>query len=109
MRRSGSSTNMESCPSRTWCSPVTGASGDLHDVPAIIVTGRNDAIIAPTHASRAYFGLNQLVEGKRSRLHYYEVTNAQHLDALNTLPDYAKAYVPLHHYFIQALVLMYDH
>jgi hydroxybutyrate-dimer hydrolase len=85
------------------------ASGDLHGVPAIIVNGRNDAIIAPNHASRAYFGLNQMVEGKRSRLHYYEVTNAQHLDAFNGFPDYAKAYVPLHHYFIQALDLMYDH
>jgi hydroxybutyrate-dimer hydrolase len=85
------------------------ASGDLHGVPAIIVTGRNDAIIAPNHASRAYFGLNQMVEGKRSRLRYYEVTNSQHLDAFNRLPDYAKAYVPLHHYFIQALDLMYDH
>jgi len=50
-----------------------------------------------------------MVEGKRSRLHYYEVTNAQHLDAFNGFPDYAKAYVPLHHYFIQALDLMYDH
>jgi hydroxybutyrate-dimer hydrolase len=85
------------------------ASGDLHGVPAIIVNGRNDAIIAPNHASRAYFGLNQMVEGKRSRLHYYEITNAQHLDTLNAGPDYAKAYVPLHHYFIQALNLMYDH
>jgi len=37
------------------------------------------------------------------------VTNAQHLDAYNGFPDYAKAYVPLHHYFIQALDLMYDH
>jgi hydroxybutyrate-dimer hydrolase len=85
------------------------ASGDLHGVPAIIVTGRNDAIIAPNHASRAYFGLNQMIEGRRSRLRYYEVTNAQHLDALNALPDYAKAYVPLHYYFLQALDLMYEH
>jgi hydroxybutyrate-dimer hydrolase len=85
------------------------ASGDLHGVPAIIVNGRNDAIIAPNHASRPYFGLNRMVEGKRSRLHYYEVTNAQHLDAFNAGPDYAKAYVPLHHYFIQAMNLMYDH
>jgi hydroxybutyrate-dimer hydrolase len=37
------------------------------------------------------------------------VTNSQHLDAFNRFPDYAKAYVPLHHYFIQALDLMYDH
>jgi 3HB-oligomer hydrolase (3HBOH) len=33
----------------------------------------------------------------------------QHLDTLNGLRDYAKAYVPLHHYLIQALDLMYDH
>jgi len=85
------------------------ASGDLHRIPAIIVTGRNDGIIAPNHASRAYFGLNQIVEGRRSQLRYYEVTNAQHLDAFNAFPDFAKAYVPLHHYFLQALDLMYDH
>jgi hydroxybutyrate-dimer hydrolase len=87
------------------------ASGDLHGIPAIIVTGRNDAVIAPNHASRAYFGLNKMVEGRRSRLRYYEVTNAQHLDVFNALPmfsDYAKRYVPLHYYFMQALDLMYD-
>lgn len=85
------------------------ASGDLHGVPAIFVTGRNDGILPPNFASRAYFGRNQLVEGHRSRLHYYEVTNAHHLDAFNSFPGYDSRYIPLHRYFIQAMDLMYDH
>lgn len=85
------------------------ASGDLHGVPALIVTGRNDAILPPNHASRAYFGLNQLVEGSASQLHYYEVTNAQHLDALNALAGFNSQLIPLHRYFIQAMDLMFDH
>jgi len=85
------------------------ASGDLRGVPAIFVTGRNDGILPPNHTSRAYFGLNQIVEGKQSRLHYYEVTNAHHLDSFNQFAGYNSAYVPLHRYFIQAMDLMYDH
>jgi len=71
------------------------------------VTGRADGIIPPNHGSRAYFGLNQLVEGKESRLSYVEVTNAQHLDAL--VPLFPTTYVPLHHYFLEALNLLFAH
>ena len=85
------------------------ASGDLHRVPAIFVTGRNDGILPPNFASRAYFGLNNLVEGSRSPLRYYEVTNAQHLDSFNQFPGYNAMFIPLHRYFIQAMDLMYDH
>lgn len=85
------------------------AKGDLHGKPAIIVTGRNDAILPPNHASRAYYGLNQSREGGRSNLHYYEITNAQHLDAFNAFGGFSDKYIPLHHYFIQALNRMYDH
>ncbi|HET6521662.1 MAG TPA: 3-hydroxybutyrate oligomer hydrolase family protein, partial [Geminicoccaceae bacterium] len=85
------------------------ATGDLGGVPAIFVTGRADANLAPNHTSRAYYGLNQLVEGEESGLRYYEVLNAQHLDVLNPLPGFAERFVPLHHYFIQALNLMYGH
>ena len=35
------------------------AGGDLHGKPALILHGRKDALIAPNHSSRAYFGLNQ--------------------------------------------------
>jgi hydroxybutyrate-dimer hydrolase len=83
------------------------ATGDLNGTPTIIVTGRADGVIAPNHGSRAYFGLNRLVEGEKSRLSYVEVTDAQHLDAL--IPVFPTTYVPLHHYFLQALDLMFAH
>ncbi len=85
------------------------ASGDLDGIPAVIVTGRADAIIPPNHASRAYYGLNQRVEGSDSRLRYYEITNAQHLDAFNAFAGFDNRFVPLHHYFNRALDLMFAH
>ncbi len=85
------------------------ASGDLHGKPAIFVTGRNDAILAINHTSRAYYGLNQATRGGHSQLRYYEVTNAHHLDVFNALPGFAERFVPLHHYLFEALDLMYDH
>jgi hydroxybutyrate-dimer hydrolase len=86
------------------------ASGVLRGKPAVIVNGRADAVVAPNHASRAYYGRNQLVEGSESNLRYYEVTNAHHLDAWNGLfPPLAERFVPLHFYLLRALDLMYDH
>jgi hydroxybutyrate-dimer hydrolase len=85
------------------------ASGNLHGTPAVFVTGRNDGILPPNFASRAYFGLNNVVEGSQSPLHYYEVTNAHHLDSFNQFPGYDTTFIPLHRYFIQAMDLMYDH
>ena len=85
------------------------ATGDLHGIPALIVTGRGDNILPPNFTSRAYLGLNRAKEGARSRLSYIEVTNAQHLDTIVSLPGLDSAYVPLHRYFIQALDLMLAH
>jgi hydroxybutyrate-dimer hydrolase len=93
------------------------ASGNLHRIPSIFVAGRDDAILPLNFAARAYFGLNNIVEGSQSPLHYYEVTNAQHLDSFNqfgripNLPfqGYNELLIPLHRYFIQAMDLMYDH
>ena len=85
------------------------ATGRLKRKPTIFVTGRSDAILAPNHTSRAYFGLNQLREGKKSNMRYYEIKNAHHLDTINALPGFAIRYVPLHHYYNQALDLMFDH
>ncbi len=85
------------------------ASGNLRGKPALIATGRSDQIIAPNHASRAYFGLNRQMEGARSKLSYIEVTNAQHLDVLNGFPDFGSRYIPLHHYLVHVLNLMYAH
>ena len=87
------------------------ANGDLNGLPAIFVTGRSDAILPPNHTSRAYFGLNQVVEDGSGNLRYVEVLNAQHLDTLNALEafGFADLYIPLHHYFFQALDIMLDH
>jgi len=85
------------------------ASGDLKGLPAIIIHGRNDAILPPNHTSRAYVALNSLQEGEKSRLRYYEITNAHHLDMLNAFPGFDSRYIPLLYYFIQALDIMYDH
>lgn len=85
------------------------ATGTLQGKPAIIVHGRSDALLPPNHTGRAYYGLNQVIEGETSSLRYYEVTNAHHFEAFNALPGFAERYVPLHHYVQQALALMYNH
>jgi hydroxybutyrate-dimer hydrolase len=78
-------------------------------LPAIFVTGRNDAILPINHTSRAYYGLNQVEEGAQSGLRYYEITNAHHLDIFNRFPTFNELFIPLHHYLFQALDLMLDH
>jgi hydroxybutyrate-dimer hydrolase len=85
------------------------ATGRLSRVPAIFVQGRNDGILPPNFTSRAYFGLNNIIDGSTSSLHYYEITNAHHLDSFNQFPGYNANYIPLHRYFLQAMDLMYDH
>jgi hydroxybutyrate-dimer hydrolase len=85
-------------------------SGRLRGIPAVIVHGRNDGVVPPNHSSRAYYGVNQIVESKRSNLHYYEVTNANHLDAfIPFFTGYQERFIPLHYYFDQAVSIMYDH
>lgn len=88
-------------------------SGNLNGKPAIIVHGRSDNLVPVNHASRPYYGVNKLVEGHRSRLHYYEVTNAQHFEAFiglqPLLAGYDTRYIPLHVYGIEALNRMYAH
>jgi hydroxybutyrate-dimer hydrolase len=85
------------------------ATGKLSHIPAIFVQGRNDGILPPNFTSRAYFGLNNIIDGSTSSLHYYEITNAHHLDSFNQFPGYNANYIPLHRYFVQAMDLMYDH
>ncbi len=84
-------------------------TGRLQGKPAIIVHGRADNLVPVNHSSRPYYGLNKLQERHRSRLHYYEVTNAQHFEAFLPLAGYDTRYVPLHVYGIQALNMMYAH
>ncbi len=85
------------------------ASGDLRGKPAMIVQGRDDGVIAPNHAARPYLGLNHLAEGESSRLKYYEILSAHHLDSFNILPMFASRFIPLQYYFSQALDRMAAH
>ena len=89
----------------------TRTTGNLHGTPTIILTGRNDALVFPNYHSRPYYGLNQVVEGKNSRLSYIEVVNAQHFEAfISTLwvdPKTGVQFVPLHYYLFQALDWMH--
>lgn len=85
-------------------------SGNLKGIPAIAVHSRNDGVVPPNHSTRAYYGVNQIVEGKKSNLRYYEVTNANHLDAfIPFFPGFQERFIPLHYYFDQAVSIMYDH
>jgi hydroxybutyrate-dimer hydrolase len=84
------------------------ATAALRGKPAVIVNGRADGIIPPNHASRPYYALTQKTPGA-GIVRYYEVTNATHLDAFNAFPGFDARYVPLHHYYFQALDLMWDH
>jgi hydroxybutyrate-dimer hydrolase len=91
------------------------ASGNLHGKPAIILHGRSDPLLPPNHTSRAYFGLNKIVEGERSRLSYVEVVNGNHFDSFiplfgGVIPIFGvNTLIPMHYYFEQALSLMRDH
>jgi hydroxybutyrate-dimer hydrolase len=88
----------------------------LHGKPAIIVAGRNDALLPINHASRAWFAKNQSTaadgEGKAADVRYIEVTNAQHFDsfiAIGAFTGYDPRYIPLHVYFNRALDAMWAH
>jgi hydroxybutyrate-dimer hydrolase len=92
---------------------ATQRNGNLHGKPAIIVHGRDDALLPVNHTSRPYYALNQKTEGAASRLRYIEVTNAQHFDGFiglpAVLPGYDSRYLPLHLYLNRALDAVYDH
>lgn len=105
-------TSMLSVAEKQWSERVrrgvseTRVDGDLHGKPTIIVQGRVDTLLPVNHASRPYAALNSQTD-RRSRVHYYEVTDANHFDALVTL--YPRVLVPLHVYSVRALDLMYKH
>ncbi len=84
------------------------ASGDLRGRPALVVHGRMDALIAPNHSSRAYLGLNRLVEGPRSGVRYVEVVNGNHFDAVAGAPGFPPL-VALHPYLNAGIATMLDH
>ena len=90
-------------------------NGFLRHIPSIIIHGREDALVFPNSHSRAYFGLNQLAESGKSRLSYWEITPAQHFDALISsfwrVPAFTGPveFVPLHYYLTEGLDKMMAH
>jgi hydroxybutyrate-dimer hydrolase len=84
-------------------------SGNLRGKPALVVSGRSDALVPVNNNSRAYAAFNRTVEGARSGLRYVEVTNAQHFDTFIPFSGFDTRFVPLHVYFNQAMDLMYAH
>ena len=86
-------------------------AGTASGKPTLVVAGRNDALIPPNHASRAYIGKG-LMGQAGAPLRYVEVTNAQHFDSFlgfGPLLGYDTRFVPLHYYFNQAMDAMYAH
>ena len=87
----------------------TKRSGDLHGKPAVIVHGRADTLVPVNQTSRPYTALNKVKDSK-SKLSYYEVTNAQHFDAFidnAAVPGYDSRLVPLHVYVNRGLDIVY--
>lgn len=89
----------------------TRRNGRLGGKPAIIVHGRDDALLPVNHTSRPYTALSRSVDGAASKLSYIEVTNAQHFDSFiglpAVLPGYDTRYIPLHVYLNRALDAVY--
>ncbi len=81
----------------------------LNGKPAIIVAGRSDALIPVNHAARAYYALNQSLEGSSSKLRYIEVSNGQHFDSFLALSGFPTRFIPLHVYAGRALDAMWAH
>lgn len=86
----------------------TYRNGNLRGKPAMIVHGRNDALLPVNHTSRPYLGLNKSVEGSASKLSYIEVTNGQHFDGfIDAIAGYGSRYIPMHVYLNRALDSVY--
>ncbi|MFO1340386.1 MAG: D-(-)-3-hydroxybutyrate oligomer hydrolase [Burkholderiaceae bacterium] len=84
----------------------------LHGKPAIVVAGRNDALLPVNHAARAWFAKNQAGGDNAANVRYIEVTNAQHFDsfiALGLFLGYDTRFIPLHVYFNRAMDAMWAH
>ncbi|HET9157583.1 MAG TPA: 3-hydroxybutyrate oligomer hydrolase family protein, partial [Myxococcaceae bacterium] len=79
-------------------------TGNLRGKPAILVQGRSDTLLPVNHASRPYAALNKRAD-TGADLHYYEVTDANHFDALVTF--YPRVLVSLVIYGRRSLDLMY--
>lgn len=88
------------------------SSANLHGLPSLIFQARNDQVLHPNHAGRAYFGWNKLAEGAASKLSYIEVPNTQHFESLinsSFVSAGSPVYLPIHHYYLRGLDAMLAH
>lgn len=112
---SGAALTASSQPSKAQSDAVRAGiaevllNGNLRGKPAIIVSGRSDALIPVNNNSRAYAAYNRVVEGAASQLRYIEVTNGQHFDGFLPFTGFDTRFVPLHPYFNQAMDAMMAH
>jgi hydroxybutyrate-dimer hydrolase len=79
----------------------------LGNRPVVIVHGRADSLIPVNHASRAYYAINQRERGTRDELRYYELEHGNHFDAVLSLPDCARSYVPMQPWMVRGLDALY--
>lgn len=101
-------TAAQSAAVRTGIGEVT-LSGNLRGKPALIVSGRSDALVPVNNNARAYAAFNRTVEGANTKLRYVEVVNGQHFDAFIPFSGFDTRFVPLHVYFTQSMDMMYAH
>jgi hydroxybutyrate-dimer hydrolase len=88
----------------------THMTANLQGKPTIIVSPRSDGLLPINHAGRAYYANASIAFPKTANsIRLYEVTNAQHLDALNGIAGFDSKFVPTYAYFSQAMNLMWDH
>lgn len=88
-----------------------GLSASLQGRPAIVIHGRADSVFPVNHSARPYVARSLAVQGVSNQLRYYEVLNAQHFEgALGdaSVGGFDTRYVPLRHYLLQSLDLMYN-
>jgi hydroxybutyrate-dimer hydrolase len=88
----------------------TQMTANLQGKPTIIISPRSDGLLPINHAGRAYYANAAIGFPKTaSNIRLYEITNSQHLDALNGVPGFDAKFVPTYVYFSQAMNLMWDH
>jgi hydroxybutyrate-dimer hydrolase len=105
---SSTPTAAQSAAVRAGIAEVT-VTGNLRTKPAIIVSGRSDALVPVNNNARAYAAFNRATEGAASKLRYVEVLNGQHFDAFIPFSGFDTRFIPLHVYFNQAMDMMYAH
>jgi hydroxybutyrate-dimer hydrolase len=88
----------------------TRMTANLQGKPTIIVSPRSDGLLPINHTGRAYYANASIAFPKTANsIRLYEVTNAQHLDALNGIVGFDSKFVPTYAYFTQAMNLMWEH